>query len=225
MADEAERPGESHDRDEEDRRGDEGDASIGSRRVMSASPLIWILLAAALGWAIWATVTRNGNSSSKTGSRAVVVSTRGADRMVVALPCSVSSASSSGASKRPPAGDSVVLPRDSGDRVVLIPGCSGGTGGAGAGGAGGGGGGSSKGGTLQVLDPSIPVPKPGSKTQGPAGSAGKVRNVFAVPASNAARLIVVPPCSGSRGGSSSGQRLRMPPPAGHAVLVAPPCQG
>jgi hypothetical protein len=190
--------------------------SIGGRHILSASPLIWILLAAAVAWAVWATVTRGTSSSSSAGVRAVVVPTAGADRMVVAMPCP--GGGSQGGSKRPSASGSVVLPRDSGDRVVLVPGCKGGQGAAGGSSGGGGGGGA-----VQVLSPGAPIPKQGAKA--PVQSGGKVRNVFRVPAAGAPRLIVVTPCSGSKGGTSGGRPTAPPPSSGRGVLVSPSCGG
>jgi hypothetical protein len=216
----------SEERDERDDRHDGGEAggvSIGNRQILTASPLIWILLAAAVAWAGWATVTRGSSSGSSSGTRVVVVPTAGADRMVVALPCS--SSGSQGGSARPLAGGSVVVPRDSGDRVVLVPGCKGGSGGAGGGGSGG----SEPPGSpiVQVLAPGAPIPKQGSKAPSPSGGSGgggKVRNVFRVPPSSTSKIIVVTPCSGGKGGSSGGgQQPRTPPSSGRGLLVAPPC--
>src|SRR5947209_12314854 len=79
---------------------DDGDGrlELGGRHILSASPLIWVLLAGALIWAVWATITRGSSSSGKAGARVVLVPTAGTDRMVVALPCSALGGSSSGGS-------------------------------------------------------------------------------------------------------------------------------
>src|SRR5437763_1712950 len=203
--------------DEDEDRG----LSLGGRRVLSASPLIWVLLVGAVIWAGWATITRGSSSSSKSGLRAVLVPTGGGDRMLVALPCS-SLGGGSGSFKQPTGATSVVLPAGSGQRVVLVPGCQSGgsSGGAGAssGGSSGGSssgssGGSSSGGSgtgaVVVLPPGSPAPKQGKSAPSAAGGS-KVTNIYSAPSS--ARTIVVTPCqgkSGGSGGSSSGS-----PPAG-----------
>jgi hypothetical protein len=211
-------------RDEDERDDDDdGGSVIGNRSILSASPLIWILLVAAAGWAIFATVT-SGSKPPK-GIRAVVVPTSGHDRMLVALPCTTvsgsSGSSSGGSSGGILGGTSIVLPRDSGRRVVLVPGCQGGS--SGAGGATGGS--SSTGALVHVLAPGTPIPQPGSTLQvhlgGPTGPKPKVASVFTVPDTTDARIVVVVPCQGSKS-ASSGQPPT-PPSSGHGVLVAPPC--
>lgn len=211
---------------DEERRDEEGDSgsAIGGRSILSASPLIWILLVAAAGWAIFATVT--SGSKPPQGIRAVVVPTSGRERMLVALPCttlSASKSSSSGSGAGSLGGTSVVLPKGSGQRVVLVPGCES-SGSPGAGGATSGSGGT--GSLVHVLAPGTPVPQPGSRLpislSGPSGPKPKVASVFTVPDTSGARTVVVVPCQGSKGSGGSGQPPT-PPSSGRGVLVAPPC--
>jgi hypothetical protein len=191
--------------------------SLGGRHVLTASPLIWVLLVGALAWAVWATVTRG--SSSNSSMRAVVVPTAGADRLVVALSCSTQGASSS-SGKQPPA-TSLTLPAGSGLRVVLIPGCQGASS---SGGAGGGSGGSSSSPVgVVVLPPGTQPPRAGSSAPtSVGGSKPKVSAVFQVP--SWARTLVITPCR-SKQGASSGHASVFALGAGHGVLVVPPCGG
>jgi hypothetical protein len=208
------------------RRGREDDGeerlSLG-RHILSASPLVWVLLVGAVAWALWATATRGSSSSSESGLRAVLVPTAGGDRMVVALPCG--GGGSSGRSNTPAGGTSTLLPAGSGLRVVLVPGCQS-SGGSAAGGSSG----SSQAGPapLFVLPPGAPAPKPGSSLPTPLkstiGAGRKVTSAFTAP--SGAKLLLVAPCQSKGGGGSSGRSSTAPPVAsGHGVLVAPTCSG
>jgi hypothetical protein len=241
MSEVQERGEEREQEQEQERRDGDGDEdgglSLGGRSILSASPLIWVLLAGAVIWAVWATVTRS-SSSSGAGMRALVVPTAGADRMVVALPCSALG----GGSKSMQGGASVLLPAGSGQRVVLVPGCQGGgssggassgggsSGGASGGGSSGGGssGGSSGSGTaaVVVLAPGTPLPRQGGKApsiggSGSGSSGGKLRSLFDVPAQ--ARVVIVAPCQGKGSSSSSSTAAQPPAASGHGVLLAPAC--
>jgi hypothetical protein len=201
-----------------DDHGDQGGGALGGRRVLSASPLIWMLLVGTIGWAIWATLS-SGTPAIK-GLRAIVVPTDRSDRMAVVQPCAATASSRSGTATA--GGTSVVLPHDSGARVVLVTPCAGGNSGAGASDGSSGAGG----GVVDVLAVGTPPPQPGGRApvslQGATGPKPKVTSVFTVPDGGGSQVVVVPPCERSSGasGSSSGPT---PPSAGHGLLLAPPC--
>jgi hypothetical protein len=226
--------GRHHDDGRRDEHNNE-ELSIG-RHVLSASPLVWVLLVGAVTWAAWATVSGSSSSSSKTTLRALLLPTRGSDRMVMALPCGSGSGSGS---QSPTGGTSVLVPSGSGLRVLLVAGCqsSGGSAGGGggssgsgsSGGAGSSGGGSSGGSSsgpapVIVLPPGTPPPKSGGSLPSSlhVGSGAKITNIVAVPAD--ARTVLVTPCQSTSGGSSGGASGR-PVPSGHGVLLLPPCGG
>jgi hypothetical protein len=209
--------------DEEQQPGSEPRAGR-ARGVLSASPLVWILLVVAAAWAVWSTATKG--SGKPTATRAVAVPTDGsADRTVAALPCSaLTSQSSGGAATQQEGADTVVLPRASGLRIVLVPSC------ATSGGGESSGGGSSKAtGGVIVLPPGTPMPAAGKQVEVSPGGSGasatkaKIAVVFRVPDSSAARTIIVPPCSGKAGGTKEGALQPPTAESGRGILLVPPC--
>jgi hypothetical protein len=207
-------------------RDERGDGDRGrARTILSASPLIWLLLAAAAGWAVWSTATKG--SGKPTPVRAVVVPTDASpQRTVAVLPCSAVAPASSKSSAPVQGLDTVVLPHDSGPRVVLVPACSssgGSSGGASSGSA-------AKGGAAIVMPPgtqppsvqqTLPLGGSGSRA---SGAKAKIEEAWRLPDASRAKVIVVVPCAGSTGSGSSSARPQPPvPESGQGLVMAPAC--
>ena len=213
--------------DDKDKDNDVGHGNGGRRRIFTASPLIWILLVVAVAWAVWSTATKG--SGKPTPVRAVVVPTdSGPQRTVAVLPCGAVASGSQKQKGQAQGLDTVLLPRSSGQRVVLVPACA-----AGGGSSGGASGGSSqKGGAAIVLPPGQAPPTSGQTLplggsgSGSSGAKAKVSQVFRVPDSSRAGIVVVVPCQGSKssGGSSGQAQPPAPPESGSGVALAPTCQ-
>ena len=194
-----------------------------ARGILTASPLVWILLVVAAGWAVWSTATKG--SGKPTATRAVAVPTDGPqDRTVAALPCSaLSSESSSSGALQHEGADTVVLPKASGLRIVLVPSCA-----SGGGTSGGGGSAQATGGVI-VLPPGAPMPAAGKEVEvspggsGSSGAKAKVGVVFRVPESSSAGTIIVPPCSGKPSSSGKGSLQPQTVESGRGIILVPPC--
>jgi hypothetical protein len=195
------------------------------RTILSASPLIWLLLVAAAGWAIWSTATKG--SGKPTPVRAVIVPTDGSsERTVAVVPCSAVAPASTKPSSPLEGLDTVILPRDSGPRVVLVPACS--ASGGSSGGASSGSG--AKGGAAVVMPPgtqppsvqqTLPLGGSGSRS---SGAKAKIEEVFRLPDSSRANVLVVVPCAGMKSsGSSSTRPQPQVPESGRGLVMAPAC--
>jgi hypothetical protein len=208
-------PDDSQEHDDNQRRG---------RNVLTASPLVWVLLVAAAGWAVWSTATKG--SGKPTPVRALVIPTGQATaRTIAVLPCSATGSSSSTSAKQLRGLDTVVLPRDSGERVVLVPSC-----GANSGASSASGGGSKGGAAAIVLPPGTAPPSPrqtiplGGSGSGSSGAKAKISVVYRLPQSSRAHIVVVVPCTGKKRGDSGGASPQpAAPESGGGLALAPPC--
>lgn len=204
-------------REDDEREGQEGGDGLGGR-VLSASPLIWVLLAAAVGWAVWSTLS--GGGAERPAARVVVIAGAERERTLVALPCGATSSDSTGDAS-PPGAITAVLPAGADERVVAVSGCQ--SGGSSATGSLTGGG---KGATVLVLlPPGTRAPRQGaepeqSKRLLPGLRATSVTRVSA----GDAETILIPPCPGRRasGDLASGYTR---PSGGGVMLVGCPQKG
>ncbi len=183
--------------------------------LFKASPLVWTLLAGLIGWAVWATITRNsGSSPVKRAARAVVVPTATGDRTVIGMPC----ASRKLSTGQPLGANTAVLPKGSGRRVVYVYGCPSG----GATGTGGGKGRLTGGAAMVILPAGAPLP--GQIKGGASSVVPAVKEVFTVPEHGTDDTIVIQPCIGQPGGSTK-PAGRPAAPSGKGILLVPPCGG
>jgi hypothetical protein len=189
-----------------------------NRMVLIVIVIVIVVLAA--GYQIAkSTSSSTGASTVEPGTRAVVVPTADAARTVVVAPCgtgaNVLSANATAVMDTTGA-ISLQLPQGYGNRVVLVPKCSGGQGGvAGA---------TELPSAAFVTHPGTQVPSTGSPSQTSApqvGAPNSAQFVLTLPSGSSVRTIVLGPCQKARPSGPS-QRV-LAAAGGSTTAVAPAC--
>lgn len=183
--------------------------------------IISLIIVLVAGYAIAksSSSTSSGTSPVEPGTRAVVVPTADAARTVVVAPCGTGTnvlASDATAVMDTPGAISLQLPQGYGNRVVLVPKCSGGQGAAA--------GASELPSAAFVTHPGTRLPAIGSPshTSSPQiGAPNSAEFVLTVPSDSTIRTIVLGPCQKPRPTGASQQVLAAA--AGSSTAVAPAC--
>jgi hypothetical protein len=190
----------------------------GTRTVVIVVVSLIVLLVA--GYAIAKSTSSTSKPSTvEPGTRAVVVPTADAARTVVVAPCGTGTnvlTSNATAVMNTTGAISLQLPQGSGDRVILIPKCSGGQGG--------GAGPSELPSAAFVTHPGTRVPAIGSPSHTLSlqiGAPNTAQFVVTVPSGSTIRTVVLTPCQKARPSGPSQQVLSAA--AGSSTAIAPAC--
>jgi hypothetical protein len=183
--------------------------------------IVGLIIVLVAGYAIAKSTSGSSSTTSSVepGTRAVVVPTADAARIVVVAPCGTGAngLSSNATAVMDTTGSiSLQLPQGYGNRVILIPKCSGGQGGAA--------GTSELPSAAFVTGPGTRVPPIGSPshtTSPQAGAPNSAQFVLTVPSGSTIRTIVLGPCQKERPSGPSQQILSAAD--GSSTAVAPAC--
>jgi hypothetical protein len=182
--------------------------------------IVGLIIVLVAGYAIAKSTSSSSSPSAvEPGTRAVVVPTADAARTVVVAPCGTGAnvlSSNATAVMDTTGAISLQLPQGYGNRVVLIPKCSGGQGGAA--------GATELPSAAFVTHPGTRLPSIGSpshSTSPQAGAPTSAQFVLTVPSGSAIRTIVLGPCQKARPSGPSQQVLSAA--GGSSTAVAPAC--
>jgi hypothetical protein len=182
--------------------------------------ILSVIIVLVAGYAIAKSTSSSGGTSTvEPGTRAVVVPTADAARTVVVAPCGTGAnvLSSDATAVMDTTGSiSLQLPQGYGNRVILIPKCSGGKGAAA--------GATELPSAAFVTRPGTRVPPIGSPSQSKspkAGAPNSAQFVLTVPSGTAIRTIVVGPCQRARSSGPAQQVLSAA--GGSTTALAPAC--